>query len=107
LAVQELIYIFAYRSFRQSIFRSGSFFSNKALFGAVALGFFQQMLALYVPFLNDVLGVVPLHASDWALVLSIAFLILLIVESVKYIANKNQESGIRETESYDLAQQNQ
>jgi Ca2+-transporting ATPase len=94
LAVQELIYIFAYRSFRRSIFRSGNFFSNKPLFGAVALGFTQQILALYVPLLNDVLGVVPLHAVDWALVLCVAFVILLIVESVKYVAIRNQKNNM-------------
>jgi len=91
LAVQELIYIFSYRSLRHSIFRSGRFFSNKALFGTVALGFVEQFLALYVPFLNSALGVVPLHLSDWALVLIIAFSMTGVVEIVKHFTVRSKK----------------
>jgi Ca2+-transporting ATPase len=94
LAIQELVYIFAYRSFRRSIFRSGSFFSNKPLIGAVALGFGQQFLALYVPFLNNVLGVVPLHLIDWLMVFGVAVSMLFIVEIVKlFIIHKHNRSN--------------
>jgi len=85
LAVQELIYIFAYRSLRHFVFKSGHFFANKPLFGTVALGFATQLLALYVPFLNNVLGVVPLHLNDWVLVFAVALGMLIIVEVVKYL----------------------
>jgi len=88
LAIQELVYIFSYRSLRRSIFRSGNFFSNKLLFATVALGFTQQFLALYIPFLNNVLGVVPLHVLDWALVLIVAFGMMGVVEVVKYVTNR-------------------
>jgi Ca2+-transporting ATPase len=84
LAIQELVYIFGYRNLRHSIFKSGNFFQNKALFATVAFGFTQQFLALYVPFLNNALGVVPLHLNDWIIVLTVAFGMLLIVEVVKY-----------------------
>jgi Ca2+-transporting ATPase len=85
LAVQELIYIFAYRSLRHSLAKSGNFFANKWLFGTVGLGFAQQLLALYIPALNNILGVVPLHLNDWILVFIVGFGILLIVETVKYL----------------------
>jgi Ca2+-transporting ATPase len=85
LAVQELIYIFSYRNLRRSIVRSGNFFANKALFGAVVLGFGQQLLALYVPFLSNALEVVPLHLPDWGLVLGVVFTMVLVVEIVKYV----------------------
>ena len=91
LAVQELIYIFSYRSFRRSIFKSGNFFANKALFATVTFGFGQQLLALYVPALNNVLNVVPLHLSDWALVLTVAFGMMLVVEVVKYATNQTRK----------------
>ena len=90
LAVQELIYIFSYRRLRGSVFRSGKFFSNKPLFGAVALGFATQLLALYVPFLNNILGVVPLHFTDWALVLVVAFGMMGVVELVKYVTIRSR-----------------
>ncbi len=85
LAVQELVYIFSYRNLRQSIFSSGNFFANKALFGAVVLGFSQQLLALYVPFFNGLLAVVPLHVGDWILVLSVASAMVFIVEITKFL----------------------
>jgi Ca2+-transporting ATPase len=84
LAIQELIYIFSFRSLHRPIFKYSNFFSNKPLFGTVALGFTQQFLALYTPFLNDVLDVVPLHLSDWALVFSVAFIMVVVVEVVKH-----------------------
>jgi len=85
LTIQELVYIFAYRNLRHSIFGSGNFFANKPLFGTVALGFVQQFAALYVPFLNNILGVVPLHFSDWALVFIVALAILIVVETARYL----------------------
>jgi Ca2+-transporting ATPase len=94
LAIQELIYIFSYRSLRHSVLDSKRFFSNKALLGTVALGFAEQLLALYVPFLNNVLDVVPLHLPDWAIVLSIAFAIMIVVETVKYeVIHKNKAAN--------------
>lgn len=95
LSVQELVYIFSYRSLRRSVFRSGNFFSNKPLFGTVALGFTQQLLVLYTPFLNNVLGVVPLHFSDWLLVLSVAFGMMGVVEVVKHITIRARTTGPR------------
>jgi divalent metal cation (Fe/Co/Zn/Cd) transporter len=83
LAVQSLIYIFGYRNLRQSIYKAGNFFSNKALFGTVVLGFATQLVALYVPFLSGILGVVPLHFEDWMLVFSVGFSMLILVEVVK------------------------
>lgn len=102
LAVQELIYIFSYRSFRRSIVNYGNFFSNKALFGTVVLGFAQQILALYIPFLNNLLGVVPLHAPDWAIVLSIGFGMMFVVEIVKYVTNRTRKKRIPKPQHFDL-----
>jgi len=90
LAVGDLVYVFSYRSLRQSIFKSGNFFSNKPLFGTVALGFTQQILAIYVPFLNNILGVAPLHILDWALVFGCAFSMMGMVEVAKYLTRHNR-----------------
>jgi len=89
LGTQEMIYIFSYRSLRTSVFRSGHFFANKVLLATVALGLGQQLLALYVPFFNQVLGVVPLDLFDWALVLGVSFAMMGIVEVVKSVARHN------------------
>jgi len=85
LAIQSLVYIFSYRSMRHSIYKSKNFFSNKWLFAAVAFGFAQQIAAIYVPFLNQMLGVVPLLPENWAIIFGVSIGILLIVETVKYV----------------------
>jgi len=90
IAVEDLIYVFSYRSLRQSIFMSGHFFANKVLFGAVTLGFLQQFLAIYVPFLNKALEVMPMELADWALVFIIAFGMTSIVEIVKYLSRRQR-----------------
>ena len=86
LGVQELIYIFSYRSLRSSILKTNHFLSNKPLLASVALGIGQQAIALYVPLLNGVLGVVPLDVMGWAIVLGVSFTMLAIVEGVKFAA---------------------
>jgi Ca2+-transporting ATPase len=88
IAIEDLVYIFPYRNLRQSIFTSGRFFSNRALFGTVALGFVQQIMAIHIPFLSDLLAVVSLRISDWTLVLGCAIGMMGIVEVVKYIARQ-------------------
>lgn len=100
LAVQELVYIFSYRSLRHSVFNSKIFFGNKLLFGTVALGFGEQLLALYLPFLNNVLGAVPLNLLDWALVLSIAFTMMIVVEVVKHVEIGRSKKNIPDASKF-------
>ncbi|MDQ1280040.1 MAG: P-type Ca2+ transporter type [Thermoproteota archaeon] len=85
LAIQSLVYVFSYRSFRHSIFRSKNFFSNKFLFAAVIFGFAQQFAALYIPGLNTILNVVPLELGNWIIILGIVLSEILLIEVVKYI----------------------
>ncbi|MFH0748526.1 MAG: HAD-IC family P-type ATPase [Candidatus Bathyarchaeota archaeon] len=91
LAIQSLVYVFSYRSMRHSIFKSRNFFSNKWLFIAVALGFVQQIAAIYVPFLNQILGVVPLQPEDWAIIFGFSACTILLVEIVKYICTPKKK----------------
>ena len=88
LAIQSLIYIFSFRSLRRSIFKSGNFFSNKPLIFSVVLGIGQVFVALYIPFFNDILDVVPLDFTSWVIVLSVSFCMVAIVEIVKFIDSR-------------------
>jgi Ca2+-transporting ATPase len=83
LAIQSLMYIFSFRSLRQSIFQSGNFLDNKILTFSVVLGLFQIILGLYIPFFNNLLKVDPLNAAEWILVLLVSLIMVLIVELVK------------------------
>ncbi len=84
LAIQDLIYIFSYRSLNSSIFHSRNFFANKPLLASVALGFGQQIAAIYIPFLNQMLETTPLHLNDWAIILGISLSTMLFIEIVKH-----------------------
>ncbi len=94
LAVQELIYIFSYRSLRTPLFKSKNFFANKPLIYSVALGLGLVLVALYIPGLNDALGVKPLDFIGWAMVLGVSFAMMGIVEFVKHITRTHAKSPI-------------
>lgn len=85
LAIQSLVYIFSFRSLRRSIFKSGNFFSNKPLIFSVVLGIGQVFVALYIPFFNDILDVIPLDFTSWIIVLSVSLIMVAIVEIVKFV----------------------
>jgi divalent metal cation (Fe/Co/Zn/Cd) transporter len=88
LGIQELIYIFSYRSLHTPIFRSGKIWANKWLFWSVVLGLFTVAIGLYIPGLNTALGVVALDPAGWLVVLSVSFLMLFIVEFFKFLEKK-------------------
>jgi Ca2+-transporting ATPase len=86
-AVNSMIYIFAYRSMRQSMFKGTPLRANKPLIWAVISGLLMVVLAFAVPGLQQVLGIVPLHIGDWLLVTGVALGLLAVVELGKAIAN--------------------
>jgi Ca2+-transporting ATPase len=92
IAVQDLVYIFSYRSLRLPIFSLLDYSSNKWLFVTVAFGFAQQLFAIYVPFMNDIMGTVPLQLFDWAMVLLVAFILQAIIEVTKYFTRHHNNS---------------
>ena len=84
IAFAELAGTFAMRSERVSLLRLGPF-GNRALVGAVALTIALQVALVLLPFARDVLGLTPLDASHWLLVLGIAFAYLVVVEVDKAV----------------------
>ncbi|MDD2695612.1 MAG: cation-translocating P-type ATPase C-terminal domain-containing protein, partial [Anaerolineales bacterium] len=86
-AVNSMIYIFAYRSMRQPLYRMPPLKENKPLIGAVIGGLFLAVLPFLVPSLRRLLGIVPLSLDQWAIVAGLAILLLCIVEIGKAISN--------------------
>ncbi|MGE5592732.1 MAG: cation-translocating P-type ATPase [Betaproteobacteria bacterium] len=86
LAIISLVYVFAYRSMRRSIFHTGHLLANKPLLASVASGFALAIGAVAVPSVRRVLGVVPLSAGEWIMVFGLAVALLVIVEVGKFIA---------------------
>ena len=95
-AVNSMIYIFAYRSLRRSIFKVGSLRQNKPLVAAVAGGLALAVGAVALPPVRRLLGIVPLHLNDWAIVIGIAIALLVTVEVGKYFANNRYRPAVSE-----------
>ncbi|MDI7247968.1 MAG: HAD-IC family P-type ATPase [Bacillota bacterium] len=86
LAIISLVYVFAYRSMRRSIFHAGHLLANKPLLVSVAGGFVLAIGAVVVPSVRRLLGVVPLSAGEWLMVFGLAVALLVIVEVGKFLA---------------------
>jgi len=86
-AVNSMIYIFAYRSMRRSLWQMNKLTANMPLIWAVLAGLLMVVIAFAIPGLRDLLGIVPLTLSEWVLVAGIALGLLVVVEIGKWISN--------------------
>jgi Ca2+-transporting ATPase len=87
-AVNSMIYIFAYRSMRRSLFRSGSLMRNKPLIAAVAGGLLLAFGAFAVTPIRNLLGIVPLNLWQWGVIAGVALSLLTVVEIGKWVSNR-------------------
>jgi Ca2+-transporting ATPase len=94
-AINSMIYIFAYRSLRRSVFRSAPLRENKPLIWAVVAGLAVALAAFAVPGLRRLLDIVPLALNQWAVVFGVAVGLLSIVEISKLVANAAQRYTLR------------
>jgi Ca2+-transporting ATPase len=82
------VHAFNVRSNRYSVFQLG-LFSNRwlvAAFGAVIL---TELAVIYVPFFQPIFKTMPLTVQDWAIVIGLGIVPLVIVEIVKLIRRKS------------------
>ncbi len=87
-AINSMVYIFAYRSMRQPIWRMSPLSANMPLVWAVAAGVGMAVLPFLVPGLRSLLGIVPLSLAEWLEVAGIALGLLVVVEIGKWISNR-------------------
>ena len=87
-AINSMVYIFAYRSMRQPLFRMNKLTANMPLVWAVLAGQAMAVLPFFIPGLRKLLGIVPLNWMEWLLVAGIAIGLLAVVEIGKWISNK-------------------
>ena len=83
LSIDSLFYIFSCRSLRKNIWEINPF-SNKFLILAWIVGVLALLAALYVPALQDLLRTVPLGASDWAIIIALGTIEIILIEATKY-----------------------
>lgn len=69
--------------------------ANPWLLLAMCISFGLHFLILYVPFLNQVFGTVPLSFNEWLLVLVVAFPVILIDEILKFFGGWRSSSQLR------------
>ncbi len=90
-ALNSLIYIFAYRSLRRSIFQMNPLRVNKPLIWAVTSGLVLVLLPFFAPGLRQMLDIVPLHVEDWLLVGGVALGLLCVVEIGKWVTHLRRQ----------------
>lgn len=59
-------------------------FENFYLIAAIFFSMATHCMILYVPFFNEIFGILPLDASEWILVLAFSFPVVLIDEIIKF-----------------------
>jgi len=85
LGVDSLLYVFSCRSFRHSLFNK-QFFTNIYLIGAVIIGFFLQLLAVYWHPLQIILRTKPLTLEHWFYIIIFSLLVIFVIELTKMIS---------------------
>lgn len=84
LILSELLRAYSSRSQKYTLFKIG-IFSNKKMLLATAGAFLLLMAVLYIPFMNDIFYTFPLNGGDWTIVLSFAFIPLVVGELSKIV----------------------
>ncbi len=74
LVLAQLFNTFNARSDRVSAFHN--LFTNRALWGAIALSLVLQVAVVQVPFLNDAFDTTPLGTDDWLICVGLASVVL-------------------------------
>ncbi|WP_117161059.1 cation-transporting P-type ATPase [Paraliobacillus sp. X-1268] len=87
LVISQLFYLFNCRNERDFAFNK-DFFSNRAAFMVSGLLLLIQLGITYLPFMNTILGTVPIDLVYWRFPLIIGASVFVIVETEKYITRK-------------------
>ncbi|NLY10063.1 MAG: calcium-translocating P-type ATPase, SERCA-type [Tissierellia bacterium] len=89
IILAELLRALSARSFSHTIFQLGIFTNTKMIIAL--LGSFSLLLAvLYIPFLQGIFSTFAMGGKDWLIVLSFAFIPLIIGEVIKVINSKKR-----------------
>ena len=87
-AINSIVYIFAYRSMRQPIYRMNKLTANKPLIWAAMAGVLTVLVAFLIPGLRNLLGIMVLSWQEWLWVIGVAFTLLVSVEIGKAISGR-------------------
>jgi Ca2+-transporting ATPase len=102
-AINSMVYIFAYRSMRRSIFRSGPLSRNKPLIWAAGAGLMMVAVAFAFPGIRHLLGIVPLSLEEWTWVAAVALALLGTVEGAKAFSLRLHRTSAPRRDRRDIA----
>lgn len=83
LSLITLASVLSYRSVRTPLWRM-DFFSNRFLLAAVGSSLALQIIAIYVPFFQNILSTVPLDVYDWIVLIAASTLAFFLIELRKF-----------------------
>jgi Ca2+-transporting ATPase len=86
LVLAQLYNCFNARSDRTSAFHH--LFTNRWLWGAIALSLALQIAVVQLPFLNEAFGTTPLSLVDWLICVALASVVLWAVEAKKLVERR-------------------
>lgn len=92
LGMSSLIYVFSCKNLKKSILKI-KVFDNKFLLGAMALGLAFILVALYVPFMQGILGTVHLGAMEWIIIIGFGLFDMFMIELTKYFFIHKKHHG--------------
>lgn len=85
IIVTQVANVFACRSLRESVFSTG-FFSNRLIFGGIALEVILHIFIVYHPWGNSIFSTYPIQLSTWLVLIPFAFLLFFAEEGRKLIS---------------------
>ena len=96
LVLAQLFNCFNARSDRTSAFHR--LFTNRWLWGAIALSALLQVAVVQLPFLNDAFGTTPLGLDEWLICIGLASVVLWADEAKKLVERRlgRPLAGVRE-----------
>jgi len=92
LGTVTVTYVYSLRNIKKSFFRY-NIFSNNFLNLAVMFSFLLQLVGIYWPVLQKILGTAALNSRAWALIIAFAVLMIVIIEIVKMVFIIKRSAG--------------
>ena len=82
LGLSQLTHVLNVRSENNSVF-SSKFFTNKYLWGAIAISMLLQLAVILIPAAHGIFGITHLTATQWVITIGVSVMPLVIVEITK------------------------
>jgi Ca2+-transporting ATPase len=95
LSIISLLSVWSFRSLKESILTRG-FWGNLWVPVSLALSAGLHMLAIYAPSLQGFFGTVPLSLRDWALIVIVAVVAVILIDLRKIVIKEKKNNSIKQ-----------